>query len=149
MSGNEIPNSSWVLDMEDIEKDTGRILNRHLKEESDSYKSNKYIFSKGDVLYGKLRPYLRKVAVADESGFVTTEVFPINVTQSNNPTFIKLVMLSPYFYQAVNQSVYGIKMPRVGTNFLSDMLVPTVPYSEQLRIVTKVQIAFGLVEKLG
>ncbi|NQP54925.1 restriction endonuclease subunit S [Streptococcus suis] len=149
VNGNDIPNSAWVLDMEDIEKDTGRILNKHYKVETDLFKSNKYIFSKGDVLYGKLRPYLRKVAIADEPGFVTTEVFPINVTSQNNPIFFRLLMLSPYFSGAVNQSVYGVKMPRVGTNFLAEMIVPVVPASEQARIIEQVQRAFRLVEKLG
>lgn len=148
INGTNIPNGSWVLDMEDIEKNSGRIINKQHKTETDLYKSNKYLFSKGDVLYGKLRPYLRKVSVADESGFVTTEVFPINVTRANSPIFFQSIMMSPYFYEAVNQSVYGVKMPRVGTTFLSEMPVPVVPYEEQTRIVTQVQKAFDLIQKL-
>jgi type I restriction enzyme S subunit len=148
IKGTEIPNNSWVLDMEDIEKDSGRIIKKHYKTANDLFKSNKYFFNKNDVLYGKLRPYLRKVAIPDEAGFVTTEVFPIDVSKANSSKFFQLVMLSPYFYNLVNQSVYGVKMPRVGTAFLSGMVVPAVPKNDQIRIVKKVERLFESIAQL-
>ena len=56
---NEIDDDSWILDLEDIEKDSGLILQFKTKKEVDS-KSTKHIFKKGYVLYSKLRPYLNK-----------------------------------------------------------------------------------------
>lgn len=46
ISGDKIPNYSWVLDMEDIEKETGRLVRKNYKTEKSSYKSNKVYFSK-------------------------------------------------------------------------------------------------------
>ena len=72
-----IPENAWMLELEDIEKDTSKLLKRLSFSERLS-KSTKNYFKKGDVLYGKLRPYLNKVIIADQDGFCTTEIVPIN-----------------------------------------------------------------------
>ena len=54
----QIPSNSWILDLEDIEKNTGNLLN---KKHGIPVSSNKSSFKKGDILYGKLRPYLRNL----------------------------------------------------------------------------------------
>ena len=79
VSGDEITSQTWVLDLEDIEKNTGRILE---KKRGVSSTSNKNKFESGYVLYSKLRPYVNKVVVADEAGVCTTEIVPINVNGS-------------------------------------------------------------------
>jgi type I restriction enzyme S subunit len=56
----DIPSDAWVLELEDIQKDTSQLLQRLNFSERLS-KSTKNQFTKGDVLYGKLRPYLNKV----------------------------------------------------------------------------------------
>jgi hypothetical protein len=67
---------NWVLELEDLEKDSSRLLGRWTFAERQS-KSTKNRFEAGDVLYGKLRPYLNKVIIADRPGFCTTEIIPI------------------------------------------------------------------------
>ena len=57
---DNISSQTWVLELEDIERDTSRLLKRLTYAERPS-KSTKNSFSPGDVLYGKLRPYLNKV----------------------------------------------------------------------------------------
>jgi len=67
----DIPEDAWILELEDIEKDTSPILQR-LEFRDRKSKSTKNQFRKGDVLYGKLRPYLNIVVRADDDGYSTT-----------------------------------------------------------------------------
>lgn len=149
VKGTSIPDNSWVVDMKDVRKDGGGFLAIVRKKSTDIYKSNKYSFSKNAVLYGKLRPYLRKVEVAKADGFITTEMFPINVVDINTliPQYLRYVMLSPYFVDLVNDSMYGMKMPRVGTTFLAKMVIPLPPLEEQKRIVAKIEKLMSLVDE--
>ena len=68
----------WVLEMEDVEKSSSRLLARVPFRDRD-FRSAKNRFSEGQVLYGKLRPYLDKVIVADREGCCTTEIVPFSV----------------------------------------------------------------------
>ena len=74
----DIDEEAWVLDLEDIEKDSGKVIHKIRKYERDS-SSTKHLFKKGQVLYSKLRPYLNKVVLADEEGFCTSEILPLNI----------------------------------------------------------------------
>lgn len=147
ISGDKIPNCSWVLDMEDIEKETSRLLRKNYKTEKSSYKSNKVSFSQNAVLYAKLRPNLKKVIVADEDGFATTELIPIKLFGNTSPEYIKLCMVSPFYYFNIIQSVYGVKMPRVNSTFLSTTLIPLPPLAEQKRIVAQIEKALAKVDE--
>ncbi|MCQ8267034.1 restriction endonuclease subunit S [Streptococcus suis] len=147
MSGDKIPNCSWVLDMEDIEKETSRLLRKNYKTEKSSYKSNKVSFSQNAVLYAKLRPNLKKVIVADEDGFATTELIPIKLFGNTSPEYIKHCMVSPFYYFNIIQSVYGVKMPRVNSTFLSTTLIPLPPLAEQKRIVAQIEKALAKVDE--
>ena len=147
--GSDIPNGSWVVDMKDIEKNGGGFKSIVRKSIGNTYKSSKYKFSVNTVLYGKLRPYLKKVEVVNDTGFTTTEMLPIEVVSNNslNPYFLRYVFLSPYFINMVNESMYGMKMPRVGTTFLANMALPLPPLEEQKRIVAKIEKLMPLVDK--
>jgi len=87
-----IDDDSWLLDLEDIEKDSSRILRRVSFRDRQS-KSTKARFRKGDVLYGKLRPYLNKVVVADQEGYCTTEIVPLRCSEDLSPHFLGKSML--------------------------------------------------------
>ena len=132
--------------MEDIEKLSGILLKKVRKNGANVYKSNKYIFNKNTILYGKLRPYLKKVIISDEAGYCTTELFPINVMKGIEVSFFRFILISPYFSGLVNQSVYGVKMPRVGTDFFKSMLVPIPPLNEQASITKKIEVALSKVD---
>lgn len=145
---SEIPIGSWVLDMADIKKDGGGITRFSYSGEND-FKSNKYKVIRNDVLYGKLRPYLKKIEIAPQNGYSTTEVFPIGVIGRDTlvPAFLRYCLLSPYFVSKVNASTYGVKMPRIGTTFLANMLLPLPPLEEQKRIVAKIEKLMPLVDE--
>jgi type I restriction enzyme, S subunit len=74
---DEISADAWVLELEDIEKDTSKVLQRVTFAQRQS-KSTKNRFAVGDVLYGKLRPYLNKVVRADQDGYCSTEIVPLS-----------------------------------------------------------------------
>ena len=115
VNGQSIPRNAWVLDLEDIEKESGRLL---IKKRNISNRSNKAKFKKGDVLYGKLRPYLNKCIIANEAGFSTTEIVAIRPKEGNykfDAEYLKAFLMSPFFVNYANRASYGVKMPRLGT----------------------------------
>ena len=64
----DIAEDAWILDLEDIEKDTGTVLKKVTKDQRNSV-STKHKFHSGQVLYSKLRPYLNKVVLSDADGY--------------------------------------------------------------------------------
>jgi type I restriction enzyme S subunit len=147
ISSGDLPDDAWILDLEDIEKNTSKILNRaHFKDKKS--KSTKAEFKKGNVLYGKLRPYLNKVVVADEDGYCTTEIVPLSIYTDIDPYYLMYTLKRPDFLEYVNSKTYGTKMPRLGTEDARKSLLPLPPLTEQKRIVSKVDELMVLCDKL-
>ena len=138
---------TWVLDMEDIEKSSGRLLQRLLFAQRPAL-SDKNCFFAGDVLYGKLRPYLNKVLVADEDGVCTTEIVPFRCYGDYVPQYFRMALSSPFFQEYVNARSYGMKMPRLGTQDARNALIPLPPIAEQSRIVARVEELMRLCDAL-
>lgn len=134
---SEIGDEEWVLELEDIEKNTGRVLCRVIKK-NRSLKGIRHQFYKGQVLYSKLRTYLNKVFVADDYGFCTTEIIPITAYECILPEYLNLILRSPYFLDYTASRDYGVKMPRLGTSDAKKAPIPVPPVSEQARIVNVV-----------
>jgi type I restriction enzyme S subunit len=145
---SDISSDSWLLDLEDIEKDTSRILSRKTFQEKES-KSTKAEFNPGDVLYGKLRPYLNKVLVADNHGYCTTEIVPLKPYEEILSEYIKYILKRPDFLDYVNSKTYGINLPRLGTEDGRKALFPLPPLAEQKRIVEKVDRLLVLCDAIG
>ena len=128
--------SIWGLDLEDIEKG-GRLLEHKTVGERRAV-GDKTVFAKGDILYSKLRPYLLKILVAPDDGICTPEIVPFRVYGGINPNYIVNYLKSPYVDNLINSITYGVKMPRVGTETMTSLLVPIPPLDEQRRIVEKI-----------
>ena len=146
IEGSQITPSTWVLDLEDIEKNSGKLLQ---KKYGTKTTSNKSCFRKGDVLYGKLRPYLNKVLIADEDGCCSTEIVPISVSSAKlkiDAEFLSYFLRSPYFVEYANGCAYGVKMPRLGTKDAKSAWVAIPPLAEQHRIVVRLQKIRSLVD---
>ena len=146
-NNNKLDENTWILDLEDIEKESSRLLVKNTIKHK-SFNSSKKIFKKGDVLYGKLRPYLDKVIVAEEDGICTTEILPLRIYYGIDSYYLKWFLKSPMFIQYVNQLTYGIKMPRLGTEDGKNALLALPPLAEQKRIVAKVEELMKIVDKL-
>lgn len=142
-----IPNDMWVLDLEDIESKSGEILKINYND-TKSVKSNKSEFKKGDVLYGKLRPYLLKVLVAPADGVCTSEIIPFSGYGEISSAYIVAYLKSSYADKSINGMTYGMKMPRLGTSQAKNLLLPLPPTMEQQRIVNKIDSLFSVIDKL-
>ncbi len=105
--------SIWGLELEDIEKG-GRLLEHKTVGERKAV-GDKTVFTKGDILYSKLRPYLLKILVAPDDGICPPEIVPFRVYGGINPNYIVNYLKSPYVDNLINSITYGVKMPRVGT----------------------------------
>jgi len=143
----EIRDTTWVLDLEDIQKDTSVLL-RKVRFAERQAKSDKNRFHEGDVLYGKLRPYLNKVIFAVEEGVCTTEILPVRGYYGIFPRYLMHALKRPDFLAYVNSKSYGMKMPRLGTDDGRLALFPLPPEREQHRIVAKVDELMALCDLL-
>lgn len=138
----------WILDMEDIEKDTGRILRYGLVKEK-KVQGDKTVFWKNDILYSKLRPYLKKILIAPADGICTTELVPFQMYGEIDRNYIVMWLKSPFVNQIVNADSYGVKMPRVGKSTMQNLALPFPPLAEQHRIVEKLKTLKPLVDAYG
>ena len=135
--------SIWGLDLEDIEKG-GRLLEHKTVGERKAV-GDKTVFSMGDILYSKLRPYLLKILVAPDDGICTPEIVPFRVYGGIDPHYIVNYLKSPFVDNLINSITYGVKMPRVGTETMTSLLVPIPPLEEQRRIVEKIDMVASAV----
>lgn len=141
----DIPLKSLVIEMEDIEKDTFKLLDKNYNREP---KSSKNAFKKGDILYGKLRPYLRKIIIVDEDGYCSTEIIPFNAFGILNNRYLQICLASPFVNSFVNSITHGMDMPRLGTDKARNILIPLPPLAEQERIVAKLDELLPQVQAL-
>ena len=149
VSADLIDETSWILDLEDIEKETGVIKKYATKSKRNSV-SNKYSFYKGQLLYSKLRPYLNKVVIAPKDGYCTTEILPLTFYGNIYSPYMQLFIMSPTFLTYVNMISYGVKMPRLGTNDGKNAIIAIPPIKEQKRIRDKFDIItplFDIIQK--
>ena len=136
----------WELDLEDIEKG-GNIIDFKTVRDCDA-KGDKTFFQKGNILYSKLRPYLLKILVAPADGICTPEIVPFEMYGDINAEYIVLLLKSPYIDNYINSITYGVKMPRVGTETMVNLLIPLPPLAEQYRIVSQIAEIMPFIDNL-
>ena len=119
------------LELEDLESGSGRVLNRR---NTMTVVSDVTVFKMGDVLFGKLRPYLEKYYVAEFDGKCTGEILAFKPERIAN-RFLLYCLASPWFIDKCNLLAYGAKMPRVNwPTQLAQFNLPLPPLAEQQRI---------------
>ena len=136
VSVDDIDSSDWVLELEDIEKDSGRIITQKSKHKR-TINGVRHRFVNGDVLYSKLRTYLNKVLVAQKDGYCTTEIIPIKSYDCVIPEYLCAWLRSPFFLSYTAECCYGVKMPRLSTTDARKGIIPLPPINEQKRITQK------------
>ena len=145
VKANSIDSTAWLLDLEDIEKDTGKLLHKKRMGTTTSI-SDKHRFERGNVLYSKLRPYLNKVIIADEDGYCTSEILCFDFGMIYNK-YAQLFLMSPFFVEYAMSDAYGVKMPRLGSKQGNNGLIPIPPGEEQKRIVNFINSLEPYIEK--
>lgn len=134
------------IGLEHIEGGTGRLVDFE-PTKGNEIASTKTIFSRNMVLYGKLRPYLNKVHVAEFEGIATTEIIPFACHAELDAQYLAAYMRSEFFLNAVMGNCSGARMPRATTKFFKDIArVPLPPLNEQKRIVAKLDALFTRID---
>jgi type I restriction enzyme S subunit len=118
------------MGLEHIESWTGK----RIEDETASSEGIATRFEKDDVLFGKLRPYLAKVYLAEKEGMATTEALVLMTEPALVPVFLKYLLLSDKFIDAVSGSTYGAKMPRANWEDIGSLpiLLPSCDEQEQI-----------------
>ena len=117
--------------LENIEGWTGRLV------ETDSeFLGEGVAFEPGDILFGKLRPYLAKVYLAAKGGQAVGDFHVIHPFDSLHPRFLQFLLLTKEMIDLVNGSTFGAKMPRASWDFLASLHLSIPPLDEQSVIAT-------------
>ncbi len=119
------------LALENIEGWTGRLI----PSEGD-YQGEGTAFGSGDILFGKLRPYLAKVHLAERPGEAVGDFHVLRPESSLDGRFAQYGMLTREFIAIVDGSTYGSKMPRASWEFVGSMPMAVPPSIEQPGIAT-------------
>lgn len=121
------------LGLENIESWTGRIIEGESKsnDTTDDEAGLANVFKEGDVLFGKLRPYLAKACHAPRDGVCSTELLVMRPAESLHPRFLLYSLLTPDFVGAVDASTFGAKMPRASWDFIGSLEIRVPPIETQ------------------
>jgi len=129
----EKPADLPYLGLEHIESRTGQLLLDNPVEDVESTVS---LFEKGDVLFGKLRPYLAKVALAEGRGVCTTELLVFQPGKMIDSKFLFYRLLAQDFIDFANSMTYGAKMPRASSEQIINAVISFPALSEQ-KVITQ------------
>jgi len=145
ISASQISSKLPCIELEQIKKDVGQIEGySNLKEQ----KSLKTRFSRGDVLFGKLRPYLRKYYFAEFEGACSTEIWVFDSTANFSNRFLFYLVQQDSFIEAANKST-GTHMPRADWNVIKENLIAVPPtLAEQQAIATALSDVDELIRSL-
>lgn len=108
----------WLLNLDMIESGSGRIID-YLMVNKDEIGSSTITFDTENVLYSKLRPYLNKVVLPQQSGYATSEMLPLKPNLSVvTREYLTYFLRSPKFVCYINEKTSGAKMPRASISDL-------------------------------
>jgi type I restriction enzyme S subunit len=126
------------LGLEHVESVTGRIIKGQLVASEDEGRSTTFHFDARHVLYGKLRPYLNKVALPDFEGRCTTELIPLLPQPHVSRNFLAWLLRRPQTVEAAMREKTGARMPRANMRHVLSLFV-TVPalFEEQQRLAAE------------
>lgn len=130
------------IGLENIEGKTGRYI-----ESSSEFEGDGVGFDIGDILYGKLRPYLQKVWIATFAGNAVGDFFVFRPIEICNNIYLFYVMLSDGFTAMCNSATIGAKMPRVSSDFIRGLHFFLPPLSEQQAIADYLDAKCGEINR--
>jgi len=111
-------------------------------------KSSKTNFSKNDVLYGKLRPYLNKVLLPTFDGVCSTDILVLKPKSNISREFLAYFLRSYYVLSKMTKLMYGTKMPRAKIQDLQDVKIELPSKKERQQIVSKLEDSEKLVDRV-
>ena len=124
------------IGMEDIESQTGRII---AQSAHSDVRSNTFAFDERHVLYGKLRPYLNKVALPESRGRCSTELIPLRPEARLDRRYLAWFLRRPETVSAAMQEKTGSRMPRASMKNIGQLHIPLPPLSHQRQVVASLE----------
>ena len=134
----------FCVELEHLEPETGLLLGNTVTKPNSSIKT---VFQNGDVLFGKLRAYLRKYWLANQDGICSTEIWAFVATNKAINPFLFYVVQTEQFIKAASEA-YGTHMPRSDWNVVKNYLLPLPPLPEQTAIATALSDTDALISSL-
>jgi type I restriction enzyme S subunit len=132
---SECPDALY-LGLEHVESHTGRIIGHGYGRDAQSTKA---IFHAGDVLYGKLRPYLNKVSIPEFDGICSTDFLVFPQVEWLDSRLLRWYLLRQEVVQYANHHSSGVELPRVSFEALANLDFALPSLAEQKRIVGKIE----------
>ncbi len=129
--------------LEHIEKDGGIIG----YSSATKVKSLKAIFHVGQILYGKLRPYLNKHDIAIFEGVCSTDILVFNARNCTNSRYVNYFLDQRHFIEYAVSNSKGINLPRVSEFVILEAVCPLPPLAEQHRIVSRIESLFAKLDE--
>lgn len=134
------------IGLENIESGTGKIIGK-LECEINTIKSTKRVFRNTDILFGKLRPALNKVAFPNRNGVCSTDIIVLRSKSKDTlPEFYSILLRDSEFNKQVLNGVCGGQLPRVDISFLLSLPIYKVPLAEQTEVLSKIRTEKKLTE---
>lgn len=124
------------IGLEHIERDTGVLLG--LGSPSD-VRSTKTLFRAGDILYGKLRPYLNKVLIAPFDGVCSTDILAFRANDGVSAKFILHRLRMSDFVSYASAHSKGVNLPRVSPKTVGEFKLSVPPLEDQEVIVARIE----------
>lgn len=129
-----LPYSEWLLVAPDhIESETGRLIARQTAAEQGAI-SGKYVFEPGDVVYSKIRPYLRKAILASDQGLCSADMYPLRPNPGVNSRFLLAAILGESFSRFASAVSMRSGFPKLNRDELAEFVMGWPKPDEQNRI---------------
>lgn len=121
-----------------IESRTGQVIYKETSADQGAI-SGKYLCKEGDVLYSKIRPALRKVALADEDCLCSADMYALRPSGRLLPQYLQYFLLSEDFSKWAELESARVAMPKINRETLSAIRMPVPPIQEQERIISEIR----------
>jgi len=133
------------IGLESIGSGTGQFVEGTLSKTPEAPQANSFRFGPEHILYGKLRPYLNKVALPNFEGKCSTEIIPLLPSAEADRAYLAFFLRSQQVVDQISARTAGARMPRADMDFVFSLPAPLPLLPEQRRIVDILSRAEGIV----
>jgi type I restriction enzyme S subunit len=116
-----------------VESGTGRLLRLQTAKEQGAI-SGKYLFEPNDVIYSKIRPYLKKAIIVDFAGLCSADMYALRAGENITPSFLFATVLGEQFSRFAESVSMRSGIPKINREEFSEYCLPLPPLSEQTKI---------------
>lgn len=141
----DIPAGAIYVGLEHVASEVG--VHRGVPAAEAGIRSGKLRFERGDILFGKLRPTLRKVAVARCEGVCSTDLLPLRPVDPSSAHLLAFQLRTESFALTMEALIAGASLPRIGVRDLMALEVPMPPARDRARLYELARLLDGAREE--